>query len=259
MSGFYQGTLSGPGSGFATGDTRRGLGYAKTTGDSKSGLGGNWDMGDALSSPIGPYDDVENRMFPEQGEDEDLSYDEILFYAKQSNAVGGKNNFDIDSYSHYSKHDIGSLVPYANTAAAVIVQGYDRGNEKILREFIRESLSEVTSMSVRVMVRGSLGDTYKSSKANVSNVNQMSPGDPSIKQKGYGQSVGTQDMYPYVKAGKPTTDGAETMRRVSAHIENDDEFDWNNPNYSSSDHLIDTTEKDYLDWENVRSHNRKFK
>jgi len=253
------GTVNGPGSGFATGDTRRKDGYAKTTGDSKSGLGGNWDMGDALSSPIGPYDDVENRMFPEQGEDEDLSYDEILFYAKQSNAVGGKNNFDIDSYSHYSKHDIGSFVPHANTAAAVLAQGYDRGNEKILREFIRESLNEVTCMSVRVMVRGSLGDTYKSSKANVSNVNQMSPGDPSIKQKGYGQSGGTQDMYPYVKAGKPTTDGAETMRRVSAHIENDDEFDWNNPDYSSSDHLIDTTEKDFLDWENVRSHNRKFK
>jgi len=49
------------------------------------------------------------------------------------------------------------------------------------------------------------------------------------------------------------------MRRVSAHIENDDEFDWNNPDYSTSDHLLDTMDQDYLDWENVKIHNRRFK
>ena len=66
-------------------------------------------------------------------------------------------------------------------------------------------------------------------------------------------------MYPYIKAGKPTTDGGETMRRVSAHIENDDEFDYNNPEYSTSDHLIDTMTQDYLDSENLKFHNRKLK
>lgn len=245
------GTLNGPITS-TTNDTRRGSGYGSTVG--KGGLGSNWDMGDALSSPIGPYDDVENRMFPDQGEDEDLTYDEILFYAKQSNAVGGKNNFDIDSHSHYSKHDIGSFVPHANSVAAVLAQGYDRGSETLLREFISETLQEVTSMSARVMVKGSLGDAYKSSKANVSNTNQMSPGDPSIKQKGYGQSVGTKDMYPYVKAGKPTTDGGETTYRTRANVA--DEFD---PKKSTSDHLIDTTQQDYIDQENILRHNRKLK
>ena len=55
-------------------------------------------------------------------------------------------------------------------------------------------LKEITSMSVRVMVKGSIGDTYKPSKANVSNVNQMSPGDPSIKQYGYGQKAKTPSI-----------------------------------------------------------------
>ena len=246
------GTVNGPGSGFATGDTRRKDGYAKTTGDSKSGLGGNWDMGDALSSPIGPFDDVESRMFEDQ--DEDLEYSDIAIH----NGMLGSLSHGTDSYAK-NKRDIGSFVPHANSVAAVIAQGYDRGNNALLREFISEALHEVTSMSVRVMVKGSLGDTYKSSKANVSNVNQMSPGDPSIKQKGYGQRVGTKDMYPYVKAGMPTTDGGETMRRIGAHIENEDEFNYNDPDYSSSDHLIDTMTRDYRDQENLRYHNRKLK
>ena len=247
MSGLYQGTLSGPGSGFSTGDTRRGSGYGSTI-SSKTGLGSEHDMGDALSSPIGPFDDVENRMFEDQ--DEDVEQSDIDIH----NGMLGSLSHGTDSYAKKGRDpgyfgDMAARVPLAAS--------YNRG-DLLLREFISEALQEVTSMSVRVMVKGSLGDSYKSSKANVSNVNQMSPGDPSIKQKGYGQSVGTQNMYPYVKAGKPTTDGGETMRRVSAHIENDDEFDWNNPSYSTSDHLLDTMDQDYLDWENVRIHNRKF-
>ena len=52
-------------------------------------------------------------------------------------------------------------------------------------------------MSVRVMTKGTIGDTYKSSQANVSNANQMAPGDPSIKQQGYGQKAKTPKIYPY--------------------------------------------------------------
>jgi len=255
MSGLTTNPNLGIGLGY---DSRSDLNpYKGNKSKSNVGVGGTWDMGDALSSPIGPYDDVENRMFPDQGEDEDLGYDEILFYAKQSNAVGGKTDIDIDSHYLNRKHSIGSKVPHANSVAAVIAASYNRGSETLLKEFISEALNEITCMSVRVMVKGSLGDTYKSSKANVSNVNQMSPGDPSIKQKGYGQSVGTKDMYPYVKSGKPTTDGGETTFQTRASIV--DEFNWNDPSYSSSDHLLDTLEQDYLDRENVQRHNRRFK
>jgi len=250
MTGFYQGTVNGPVGGVSTNDTRPESPYGSTR-SRKTGIGRPHNMGDALSSPIGPFDDVESRMFVDQDE-------EINDFDAEAENKRGVNFSTGDPYAK-NRRDIGSFVPHANSVAAVIAQGYDRGSETLLREFISESLHEVTSMSVRVMVKGSLGDTYKSSKANVSNVNQMSPGDPSIKQKGYGQSVGTKDMYPYVKAGKPTTDGGETMRRIGAHIENEDEFDYNDPNYSTSDHLLDTMTRDYRDQENLRYHNRKLK
>jgi len=231
-------------------DKRKGFGYGSTS--NSTGLGSNWDMGDALSSPVGPYDDVENRMFEDQDQDEDLERSDIDIH----NGMLGSLSHGTDSYAK-NKSDPGYLGDMG--ARTPIAASYNRGSEILLKEFISETLNEITCMSVRVMVKGSLGDTYKSSKANVSNVNQMSPGDPSIKQRGYGQSVGTKDMYPYIKSGKPTTDGAETMRRVNAHIENEDEFNWNNPEYSTSDHLLDTLDQDFLDQENVRSHNRRFK
>ena len=231
-------------------DKRKGFGYGGTS--KSTGLGSNWDMGDALSSPVGPYDDVENRMFEDQDQDEDLERSDIDIH----NGMLGSLSHGTDSYAK-NKRDPGYLGDMG--ARTPIAASYNRGSETLLKEFISEALNEITCMSVRVMVKGSLGDTYKSSKANVSNVNQMSPGDPSIKQRGYGQSVGTKDMYPYVKSGKPTTDGAETMRRVSAHIENEDEFNWNDPEYSTSDHFLDTLDQDYLDWDNVRSQNRRFK
>ena len=251
MSSFFQGTANVSPAGVITNDPRLYSPYGSTK-SKKTGVGRPHNMGDALSSPVGPFDDVESRMFDDQ--DEDLDKADIDIH----NGMLGSLSHGTDPHADKGS-DISSFVPYANSVAAVIAQGYDRGSETLLREFISEALHEVTSMSVRVMVKGSLGDTYKSSTANVSNVNQMSPGDPSIKQKGYGQSVGTKDMFPYVKAGKPTTDGGETMRRIGAHIENDDEFDWNDANYSSSDQLIDTMTQDYRDLENLRYHNRKLK
>lgn len=247
MSGFYQGTVNGPVSGVSTNDTRRGSGYGSTV-SSKSGLGSEHNMGDALSSPIGPFDDVENRMFEDQ--DEDVEKSDIDIH----NGMLGSLSHGTDSYAQKSIDpgyfgDMAARVPLAAS--------YNRG-DLLLREFISEALHEVASMSVRVMVKGSLGDTYKSSTANTSNVNRMGHKTTDINHKGYGQSVGTKDMYPYVKSGKPTTDGGETMRRISAHIENEDEFDWNDPEYSTSDHLIDTSSQEYLDQENIKRHNKRF-
>ena len=42
-------------------------------------------------------------------------------------------------------------------------------------------------------------------------------------------------------------------------VKNENEFDWNDPNFTTSDHLINTMSQDYLDQENVKRHNRKFK
>lgn len=250
MTGFYQGTVNGPVGGVSTNDTRPELPYGSTR-SRKTGIGRPHNMGDALSSPIGPFDDVESRMFADQ--DEEIND----FDAELENKRG--INFSTGDPHANKGSDIGSFVPYANSVAAVIAQGYDRGSETLLREFISEALHEVTSMSVRVMVKGSLGDTYKSSTANTSNVNRMGHKTTDINHKGYGQNVGTKDMYPYVKSGKPTTDGGETMRRIGAHIENEDEFDYNDPDYSSSDHLLDTMTRDFRDQENLRYHNRKLK
>ena len=249
------GTLHGPITSTSL-DQKKGGGFGIV---GKNGLGSPWDAGDPLSSPVGPYDDVKNRKFPDQEEKETKDSDDpesIEFVVNRR----ANTSFKYDPNDPYAHKGIapGNLVPHANTAAAVIVNSnYDRGSKALLKEFISEALHEVTSMSVRVMVKGSLGDTYKSSKANVSNVNQMSPGDPSIKQKGYGQSVGTKDMYPYVKSGKPTTDGSETMHRLRTDVVND--FKYYDKEYSTSDYLIDTMKQEYIDWENVKRHNKKHK
>lgn len=139
--------------------------------------------------------------------------------------------------------------------------GYNRGNN-MLKEFIREALQEemlreVTSMSVRVMVKGTVGDTYKPSKSNVSNVNQMAPGDPSIKQHGYGQKAKTPAFYPYSDEGMPTTDGGEMMNSLDDDIYA--EFDWEDEDYTTGDFLYDTSTRDYFDQKNVSNHIKRTK
>ena len=250
------GTLHGPITSTST-DGKIGGGFG-TLG--KNGSGSPWNAGDPLSSPVGPYDDVKNRKFPEQQDEKEKDPDDpdsIESVIGQAAFSSLSQPFN-DPYAHKGIAP-GNLVPHANTAAAVIVSSsYDRGSEALLKEFISEALHEVTSMSVRVIVQGSgLGNPYEKSTANVHYTNSLTPGDPSIKQKGYGQSVGTKDMYPYVKAGMPTTDGGETMYRLRTDIEND--FKYHDKDYTTSDYLVDTMSQEYIDWENVKRHNRKYK
>jgi len=246
------GTLHGPITSTSS-DGKNGHGFG-TLG--KNGLGSPWDMGDALTSKKGPYDYEEEEMFPDQVEDPENpdSIDSIVGRGAFSSLSQPFN----DPYAHKGIAP-GNLVPHANTAAAVIVNSnYDRGSKALLKEFISEALHEVTSMSVRVIVQGSgLGNPYEKSTANVHYTNSLTPGDPSIKQKGYGQSVGTKDMYPYVKAGKPTTDGGETTKKVRTDVVND--FKYYDKNYTTSQYLEDTLSQEYIDWENVRSHNKRYK
>jgi len=250
------GTLYGPITSTST-DGKTGGGFG-TLG--KNGLGSPWNAGDPLSSPVGPYDDVKNRKFPEQQDEEEKDPDnpDSTESAIGQAAFSSFNQPINDPYA-YKGIAPGNLVPHANTAAAVIVSSsYDRGSEALLKEFISEALHEVTSMSVRVMVQGAgLGNVYKKSSANVHYTNSLTPGDPSIKQKGYGQSVGTKDMYPYVKAGKPTTDGGETMHRLRTDVVND--FKYYDEDYTTSEYLVDTMSQEYIDWENVRRHNKRYK
>ena len=150
-----------------------------------------------------------------------------------------------------------SLNPYANTSAHIgLHSSYNRG-ENVLKEFIREALQEemlkeITCMSVRVMTKSTIGDTYKVSKANVSNINQMSPGDPSIKQQGYGQKAKTPKFYPYSDEGMPTTDGAELMNALEDDIYT--EFNFKDNDYTTGDYLYDTSTREYADTNNVNNH-----
>lgn len=237
------GTLHGPISS-TTSDTRRGFGYGSTV--SSTGLGQTYNMGDALSNPKGQWD-------KELDNDDEVDEVDIDINVKTH------TSFNQPTVDFMAKNKIFPS-HFGGLGAIALTQGHDRGSESLLREFISASLQEITSMSGRIMVKSSgKGDAYKQKSANVYYTNSMTPGDPSIKQNGYGQRVGTQDKGPYIKAGKPTTDGAETMFQTDAHIENEDEFDYNDPDFTTSDHLINTMSRDYVDQENVKRHNRRFK
>ena len=94
-----------------------------TTNDVKkdiTGIGRSWDMGDALSSPVGPYDDVKNRMFPKQDQDEDPDDPESIESIVGRLAFSSLQQPVNDPYAIKGTTP-GNNVPYANTAAAVIV------------------------------------------------------------------------------------------------------------------------------------------
>jgi len=237
-------------------DSRTDLGYGKA---SNSGLGSQW----AVTGNAGIYKEKSEH-------EKDLDEDDLLDEDSEEHSI--EINAKIQSKSHSSFNqavsDFGAKYgndPYSFNGLANTSQylgaSYDRG-ENVLKEFIREALKEeilreITSMSVRVMVKGTVGDTYKSSKANVSNVNQMTPGDPSIKQYGYGQKAKTPAMYPYSDEGMPTTDGGELTNKLDDDITS--EFSWEKNDYSTGDYLYDTSSKEYFDQKNVHNHIKKTK
>ena len=240
-------------------DSRTDLGYGK---NDNSGIGKPW----SVTGNAGIYkekSEYEKELDKDKLEDEDKDECEIeefeLDISMRTKSHSSGNQAVSDFGAKYGT-DPYSYNGLANTSQ-YLGASYNRG-ENVLKEFIREALQEellreITSMSVRVMVKGSLGDTYKPSKSNVSNVNQMNPGDPSIKQYGYGQKAKTPANYPYSDEGMPTTDGGELTNRLDDDIEG--EFPWERDDYTTGDYLYDTSTREYFDQKNVQNHIKKTK
>lgn len=242
-----------------------GLGYDSgiAYGTNKNtGLGSQW----AVTGNTGIYKEksqYEKELDQDKLEDEDADdcdveeYEiDVRFKSKSFSA----NNQAVSDFGAKYGTDPYSYNGLANTSQ-YLGASHNRG-ESVLKEFIREALQEemlreITCMSVRVMTKGTIGDTYKSSKANVSNTNQMSPGDPSIKQQGYGQKAKTPKIYPYSDEGMPTTDGAEIMNALEDDMYS--EFNYEDEDYTTGNYLYDTSTREYSDRNNVNNHIKRVK
>ena len=257
MPGLTTNPNLGRGQGYVT---RNDLGYGKT--DSGSGVGGGPGSPWAVSGNAGIYKEkseyekeLDQERF-EQDKEDDTDVEELEVDVKLKQKSFTSTSKAVSDFGSKYGTDPFSYNGLANTMQFLgINSSYNRG-ENILKEFIREALQEellreATSMSVRIMSKGSVGDPYKKSKANVSNVNQMSPGDPSIKQYGYGQGEKTPD------GGMPTTDGGEVTNKLDDDIES--EFSWDDDSYTTGKYLYDTTKQEYVDEKNLRNHIKKTK
>jgi hypothetical protein len=228
-----------------TSDTNREKGYGKTT---NGGLGSMR----AMSGKGGIYPQVsewEKELFVDEleGEDEeDVDPDTVYNKARNKAYTSGHQNYN-DPYNK-NKQDISSLAgPYTNQVSGQLAASYKRSEEKILKEFI--------STSIRVLVKGTLGDPYHPSTSSTSNINQMNPGDPSMGN--YGQGEETPDMWPYVIPGEPTVDGAETTNKLDDNIVK--EFPFEDKEASSYTYLKKTSTKEYNDMKNVEKQRRRFR
>ena len=240
-------------------DSRTDLGYGKT---GNSGLGSQWPVtGNAgIYKEKSKYEKALDLDELENEDTDDLDLDDLeIDIALKAKTVTAKNQPVADFGAKYGT-DPYSYNGLANTSQ-YLGASHNRGNN-ILKEYIREALQEemikeFTSMSVRVMTKGTVGDMYKPSKANVSNVNQMTPGDPSIKHYGYGQKAKTPAILPYSDEGLPTTDGGEMMNSLDDDIE--EEFPWEDEDYTTGDFLYDTSSREHFDKKNVDNHIKRSK
>lgn len=250
-------------------DGRTGLGIGSLTKGPASGLGSNWNMGDALSSPKGQWDDeIEN-------DDEDIDDIEVDIEAK------ARLSFHRGATDSLSKRgtSIGYMGGIGSDMSAVIglSAGYSpEGNlvsESILKSFIREIiLYEYKGVSGRIAVmsapksKGMGGkDPLRIDKTSASTntadappIGNLPKGRHGINSKGYGQRAKTPDMYPYVKSGKPTTDGAETLGIEKTKLKQKKSEEAFNSGKSTYEDLIDSLDVDNEDEFNVYFRNNKL-
>ena len=258
-------------------DSRTGLGYGQTK---NGGLGSNWDMGDALSSPKGEWDkdlplnDSEEDIIvgPNtsvrdlaiaaglvQIDDEEITSVEAGIQSKANTSL----HMPTTDFAAKKKRNPNSYVGLANTSAYLgssYIRGGDVMSENVLRDFIRESLmQEKTSIGVKNKVSATIGDPYKPSKANVSNVSR-GMGHRGTINRGYnsngskGIEVGGDNnpsLYPYASSDKlkATKDGSNLTRYNKKKIN----FQKNKygEDMTSSEVMIALNDEDYLDQQNV--------
>jgi hypothetical protein len=276
--------MSGPSSSLSTNpnsmggsfnyDSRTGLGYGQTK---NGGLGSSWDMGDALSSPKGEWDNDLPINNPDkieinssttvrdlaiaagliEVEDEEITGVEAGIQSKANTSL----HMPVTDFAAKKKRNPNSYVGLANTSS-YLGSSYNRGSnvmtEVELRNFIREVilLEDASSISARKYVKARIGDPYKSSKSNVSNVSR-GLGPRGTINLGYnsngsqGVEVGgdnNDDLFPYAssKKLKATKDGSNLTRYNKVKI--DDEFD---NKRSSADVLEDINDEEFLAFQNV--------
>ena len=258
-------------------DSRTGLGYGQTK---NGGLGSNWDMGDALSSPkgewdkdlplndseedivVGPNTSVKDLAIAAgllQIEDEEITPFEAGIQSKANTSL----HMPTTDFAAKKKRNPNSYVGLANTSAYLgssYVRGGDVMSENVLKEFIRESLmQEKTSIGVKNKVSATIGDPYKPSKANVSNVSR-GMGHRGTINRGYnsngskGIEVGGDNnpsLYPYTSSDKlkATKDGSNLTRYNKKKIK----FQKNKygEDMTSSEVMIALNDEDFLDQQNV--------
>jgi len=255
-------------------DSRTGLGYGQTK---NGGLGSNWDMGDALSSPKGEWDNdlplndsEEEIVIGPQTSVRDLAYAAGLIEKEDEEitpieaGIQSKANTSLHmpttDFAAKKKRNPNSYVGLANTSAylgASYSRNGDVMSENVLREFIRELIiQEKTSIGVKSKVSATIGNPYKPSKSNVSNVSR-GMGTRGTINLGYnsngsqGIKVGGEnnpDLYPYVSSSKvkATIDGHNLTDYKKARI--DDFYDGEK---SSGEILEDLLDDDFKEAEKI--------
>lgn len=258
-------------------DSRTGLGYGQTK---NGGLGSDWSMGDALSSPKGEWDndlplnDSEEEIVigPNTSvrdlalaaglielEDEEITDVEAGIQSKANMSL----HIPTTDFAAKKKRNPNSYVGLANTSAYLGSSHKRLGNvmsEEVLREFIKEALifEGETSIGARKRIKSTLGDPYKPSKSNVSNVSrgmgtrgQINLGYNS--NSGQGIEVGGEnnpDLYPYASSSKlkATTDGHNLVRTNKVKID----FSGDK---STAEVLDDVTDEEFEAYQNIHRFN----
>ena len=253
-------------------DSRTGLGYGQTK---NGGLGSDWSMGDALSSPKGEWDNdlpINNPNKIEINlnttlrdlaiaagllsiEDEEITGVEAGIQSKANTSL----HMPVTDFAAKKKRNPNSYVGLANTSA-YLGASYNRGSnvmtENDLRSFIKEVIlqEDASSISGRKYVKSKMGDPYKPSKVNVSNISR-GLGSRGTINLGYnsngsqGIEVGGEnnpDLYPYAssKKLKATNDGGNLTRYNDKQIDfSDDE--------STADNLEKVNDEEFLAFQNI--------
>lgn len=238
-------------------DSRTGLGYGQVT---NNGLGSEWDMGDALSSPKGEWDDELECSCDCEEDCDCFSRIEIDIELKTPTST---TQFNRDSGSGKSSRDPFSFNGLANTS--MYLGASHKRNNTLLREYIslliNESKPHMGGMTA-VRSTGKNKVMYKKDTVNsLSGYGMGGKGTYGIDHDGYTQN-GTEDgtpnihdLSPYVKKGKATTDGAETVYNSAQKT------DWGK-NKSTGDVLDNALSKEEQGKESFKKHtltNKYFK
>lgn len=238
-------------------DSRTGLGYGQVT---NNGLGSEWDMGDALSSPKGEWDD-ELEYSCDCEEDCDC-FDRIEIDIELKTPTS-TTQFNRDSGSGKSSRDPFSFNGLANTS--MYLGASHKRNNPLLREYISLLINESKPHMGGMTAARSTGKNkvmYKKDTANsLCGYGMGGKGTYGIDHDGYTQN-GTEDgtpnihdLSPYVKKGKATTDGAESVYNSAQQTDWDD-------NESTGDVLDNSLSKEEQGKESFKKHaltNKYFK